>query len=145
MMSEEPIPFPWDGINIHMNSKRSNNHAHELLRRSRQVQRTYGDAGSMIVGEWGINFDEDPDDLSDLYGAIIQASYLSGDRYWPDIMFYFSHHHVLDGAGDWGMRWFDVQTFSGVSRFTLNPYSPSPPDQKAFNIRIRYTSIMNPP
>lgn len=144
IMNGMPQAFPWDGINVHMNSVRSDGDAYGLLRAAKDLQIINGDYGELIVGEWGVTLDDGPDDMSDLYAAILQGWRPISERVRPDIMFYFSHPVVEDSNGKWGLRFTEAIEIAGANRFRLNPYlSPKPEDMKALDLRNRYTSIQD--
>jgi hypothetical protein len=144
LMNSEAVPFPWSGINIHMNSIRSNTHGHNFIKAVKDKQISSGDWGELVIGEWGVTLDDGPDELSDLYVAITQSTFPLSQRVLPDIMFYYTHHVVTDSNGKWGLRWSGEQFINSRWRFTVNPYlTPVPDDMKALALRNRYVSIMN--
>ena len=146
MVTGQINSFPWFGINVHIHRSRDNDEVYDILRTSRGTQRSFGNIGEMIIGEWGIIMLEDtPDDLSALYSQIRQSTKSAPSL--PNIMFYFSHHNVQDDAGTWGLRWSTGNlSVNGLNRYTLDPYDhsedPDHPRQKAKRLRNRYASIM---
>src|SRR5689334_23174781 len=117
-----------------MNRDRSVDDAHNLLYIAKFLQSKHGDSGEMIVGEWGVTGADGPDQLSHLYSVIIQSSISQSQKSLPSVMFYLSHSVVderAQGVGIWGVRWFSWDSFQGVVRYQLNPYTSSTPDQQA--------------
>jgi hypothetical protein len=148
LMSGESSAFPWDGINVHIHRSRSSTDVRDILSTVSQTQVNFGDSGQLIIGEWGVHMlDDTPDDLSELYAQIRQDNY--PQPYWPNIMFYLSHHNITDPGGIWGLRWstnftipFQYPNGFVLNSYRLDPYGSSTPNQKAKALRNRYASIM---
>lgn len=149
LMAGENVAFPWNGINIHIHRSRTDTEVRDILSTAKQTQISFGDSGEMIIGEWGVHMLEDtPDDLTALYDQIKQDNY--AQPFWPDLMFYLSHHNIADPGGIWGLRWSTNFTipFQYPNGFTLNSYrldqyGSSTANPKAKSLRNRYASIMD--
>jgi hypothetical protein len=61
IMSGEPKAYPWSGVNLHMNSARSNDHTYSFIKEAKDIQVLNGDDGELIIGEWGVTLDDGPD------------------------------------------------------------------------------------
>jgi hypothetical protein len=119
LMNSEPVAYPWTGINIHMHRLRTADRAWDLLKKTREVQRTRGDDGSLIVGEWGVTEEDGPNQLSELYANILQTAISPTNRAQPDIMFFYKHHRDPESGEDLGIQKYSVQTTAGVDNYEL--------------------------
>jgi hypothetical protein len=120
----------------------------DILETSRKRQKDAGDPGQLIIGEWGVHMlDDTPADIGVLYSDIRQNSF--AEKYWPDMMFYFSHNDTTDGGGLWGLRWSTFETeelpyFNGfkLNAYRVDEYNSSTESQRAKALRNAYSTIM---
>ncbi|MFN0072429.1 MAG: hypothetical protein ACKVVP_13175 [Chloroflexota bacterium] len=105
----------WHGINVHIHRDRPSSGANDqflAILNAVDAKRTeWGDAGELLLGEWGITSEEwgsrapTSTFLLNIYNKI-----RSRKRPHPSMMFYFAHHYVDErdqGHGQWGLTHYD--------------------------------------
>jgi hypothetical protein len=95
--------WPWNGINIHIHSDRSDQNMNELRNLINKARSLRGETGEVIVGEWGVTEEEEG------FREPGAFAHLLGELRRPDIArlfsmtLYHAHHRVLGAGEHWSL------------------------------------------